>query len=65
MDIQWGLILPVVILQVVLAVIGLVSLFRSEPESIRGPKWVWVLVILFANLIGSIIYFTVGRRGYK
>ncbi|RCX13905.1 phospholipase D-like protein [Fontibacillus phaseoli] len=63
MDIQWGLILPVVILQLILALIGLISLAKTAPESVRGPKWIWVLVILFGNIIGSVAYFAVGRRG--
>lgn len=61
-QIQWGLILPVVILQLILALIGLISLAKAEPESVRGPKWVWVIIILFGNIIGSIVYFAVGRR---
>ncbi len=61
-DIQWGLIMPVIILQLILALIGLISLAKASPESVRGPKWVWVLVILFGNIIGSIAYFAVGRR---
>ncbi len=54
--------MPVVILQLILALIGLISLAKAAPQSIRGPKWVWVLVILFGNIVGSITYFAVGRR---
>ena len=31
-------------------------------ERVRGPKWVWALVIVFVNYIGPIIYFVAGRR---
>lgn len=62
MDIQWGLILPVLALQAILAVVGLISLAKAEPGSVRGPRWLWVLVILFGNILGSIVYFAIGRR---
>ncbi|WP_435922415.1 PLDc N-terminal domain-containing protein [Paenibacillus sp. DYY-L-2] len=62
MDIQWGLILPVLVLQAILAIVGFISLAKAEPGSVRGPRWVWVLVILFGNILGSIVYFAIGRR---
>jgi hypothetical protein len=40
-------------------VIALVDLIRRSRT--RGPKWVWVLVIVLINFIGPIIYFVVGR----
>jgi hypothetical protein len=58
--VNWLLILPVLILQLVLAVVGLISLSRAE--AVRGPKWMWVLIIVFGNILGSILYFVVGRK---
>ena len=52
--------IPVLIIQLVLMVSALVDLIRREHT--RGPKWVWVLVILFVNYIGPIIYFVAGRQ---
>ncbi|MGC6585419.1 PLDc N-terminal domain-containing protein [Paenibacillus sp. Dod16] len=37
-------------------------MFRAEPANIRGPRWVWVLIILLGNLLGSVAYFVAGRR---
>ncbi|MCT1404039.1 PLDc N-terminal domain-containing protein [Paenibacillus sp. p3-SID867] len=62
MEINWGLIWPILALQAILAVTGLISLFREEPANIRGPRWVWVLIILLGNLLGSVAYFVAGRR---
>ncbi|WP_238653013.1 PLDc N-terminal domain-containing protein [Paenibacillus piscarius] len=59
-DINWGLIGPLLALQVLLAVIGLISLTKAE--QVRGPRWMWVLFLIFGNLLGSIAYFTLGRR---
>lgn len=58
--VNWGLIWPLLALQVLLAVIGLISLARAE--KVRGPKWVWIIILLFGNVLGSVAYFTVGRR---
>ena len=54
-----ALLLPLIILQLVLMIAALIDLARRP--STRGPKWVWVLVIIFINTIGPIIYFLVGR----
>jgi hypothetical protein len=51
---------PVIIIQLVLMIAALVDLIRRE--RVRGPKWVWALVIVFVNYIGPIIYFVAGRR---
>lgn len=59
-DVNWGLIWPLLALQFLLAIIGLVSLARAE--KVRGPKWMWILIIVFGNIMGSIAYFTVGRE---
>jgi hypothetical protein len=52
--------IPILLLQLGLIVVALIDLARRERT--RGPKWVWVLVILFVNLIGPILYFVVGRE---
>lgn len=52
--------IPVLVIQLALMISALVDLVRREHT--RGPKWVWVLVILFVNYIGPIIYFVAGRR---
>ncbi|NUM48104.1 MAG: PLDc_N domain-containing protein [Anaerolineales bacterium] len=54
------LLIPILILQLILMITALVDLSRRAQT--RGPKWVWVLVILFINLIGPIIYFVAGRQ---
>ena len=54
------LLIPIILIQLTLVVFALADLLRRE--NTRGPKWVWVLVILFVNFIGPIIYFLVGRE---
>ena len=54
------LLIPILIIQLVLIIFALTDLVRREQT--RGPKWVWVLVILFVNMIGPIAYFLLGRE---
>lgn len=58
---QWlPLLVPVIILEFGLMIAALVDLIRREKT--KGPKWVWILVIVLVNLFGPIIYFLVGRE---
>jgi bacteriorhodopsin len=59
-DIKLSLLWPLVVLQALLAVIGLISLRRAEAT--RGPKWVWAIILVFGNIMGCIAYFTLGRK---
>ncbi|TYS18797.1 PLDc_N domain-containing protein [Rossellomorea vietnamensis] len=59
-SINWGLVAPLLIIQLILIVTALVDLIRIK--NTNGPKWLWVLIILFINIIGPIIYFVIGRR---
>jgi hypothetical protein len=59
-DLNWALIAPLIVLQVILAVFALISCIKQEET--KGPKWMWILIIVFINLIGPILYFVIGRR---
>ena len=52
--------IPILLIQLALIVVALIDLARRERT--RGPKWMWVLIILFINFIGPIVYFVVGRE---
>lgn len=52
--------IPVLIIQLGLMAAALLDLVKRERT--RGPKWMWVVIILFVNLIGPIIYFLAGRE---
>ncbi|SCG69044.1 PLD nuclease N-terminal domain-containing protein [Micromonospora coxensis] len=50
------------LIQIVLAVIALISCLSAEEERIRAlPRFAWVLIILVFPLIGSIAWFLAGR----
>lgn len=52
--------IPIILLQLGLMAFALTDLIRREKT--KGPKWAWALVIIFVNLIGSIVYLVVGRE---
>lgn len=53
------LLIPIIILQFGLMVAALIDLVKREKT--KGPKWVWILVIVLVNLFGPIVYFVAGR----
>ena len=59
-DVNWSLVAPLMVLQVILMIAALVSCIKQEETN--GPKWMWVLIILFVNLLGPILYFVMGRK---
>ncbi|RIX50755.1 PLDc_N domain-containing protein [Paenibacillus nanensis] len=55
-----GILAPVLIIQFILMIIALVQCIKAEET--RGPKVMWVLIILFVNLLGPVAFFLFGRR---
>jgi len=53
------LLIPILVVQLALIAAALWDLYHREKT--RGPKLVWVFIILFVNMIGPIIYFVFGR----
>jgi hypothetical protein len=54
------LLLPLFALQILLLAAALWDL--TQRPSTRGPRWMWVLIILFVNILGPIAYFVIGRE---
>lgn len=59
-SVNWSIITPILIIQVILIIIALFDLKKAE--RVNGPKWMWALIIVFINIIGPVIYFVIGRR---
>lgn len=53
--------IPIIIIELVLAITALVHVLK-HPNYRFGTKIFWVLVVLFIQIIGPIIYFAVGRE---
>jgi len=54
------LFIPLIIIQLGLMVFALIDLVRREKT--RGPKWMWVLIIISCQMLGPIIYLIIGRE---
>ncbi|MNR10587.1 Negative regulatory protein YxlE [compost metagenome] len=59
-QINWALVAPIMAIQAILVIIALIDLTKTEKTN--GPKWMWVLIILFLSIVGPILYFTIGRK---
>lgn len=52
-----------VILQIGVEIYALVKMFRTpEDQLVFGKRWPWVLIILFVNLIGAVVFLVAGRK---
>ncbi|ARV05245.1 hypothetical protein BTO04_00410 [Polaribacter sp. SA4-10] len=57
----WQIILlAFVLLGIIPTIIALIDLLKSKFNG--NDKIVWVLVVLFFNLFGAILYFVIGRK---
>lgn len=53
--------IPLFLLQLILVVIALRHLIKY-PKEVKGPLILWVLVILFIQTLGPIVYLIFGRE---
>lgn len=54
------IILPIAIVELILVVVALVDIARSERTN--GPKWIWAIVAIGFTVLGPVAYFLFGRR---
>jgi hypothetical protein len=52
----------VALIQIGFQIAALIDLARQPVGRIRPNKLVWVLVILFGNWLGAVLYFTLARQ---
>ncbi len=55
------MLVPLLLLQLVLMIVALRHLIKHR-EEVRGPVFLWVLVIVFGQLWGPIVYLIFGRE---
>jgi len=55
------LLLPLLVVQVALIVVALRDLVRPERRVRGGDKRIWALVIVLGEVIGPLLYLTLGR----
>lgn len=52
---------PLLVLEIILLIVALVDLIKREHVT-GGNKIIWVLVMVFVQIIGPIVYLAIGRR---
>ncbi len=57
-----ALVIPIAVIQIGLMLLAAFDLLREERRVRGGSKAIWAVIIVFANLIGPILYFLVGRQ---
>lgn len=51
----------ILLLSLVLPIIALIDIIRSDFKG-QNDKLIWVIVILFLNVVGIVLYFFIGRN---
>lgn len=51
----------IILFGLLLPIIALIDVLRSNFKG-SNDKLIWVLVILFLNIFGSVLYFLIGKR---
>ena len=51
---------PLILLQLSLAVYCGIKIFREGVQNLN--KWAWLLICLFINIIGPVLFLLVGRK---
>ncbi len=59
-EINWSIIAPIIVLELVLMLIALVDWIRNKETN--GPRIMWLFVILLIQIIGPVLYFVIGRK---
>jgi hypothetical protein len=57
------IVLPVIAVGALLVLLALLDLYRHRKT--RENPLIWMLVILFVNILGPILYFVIGRKGER
>ena len=56
------LFIPIVLVQLGLQAYALIDLARRPADQVKGPKWLWVVIIIPFQIFGALIYLFIARR---
>jgi len=56
------IVIPIVLLQIVMWITAFISIARKPDNLPTADKLMWVIIVAFGNLIGSILYFVIGSN---
>jgi len=53
-------VIPIAIIEIALMIAALIHIFTHQTYKM-GNRLIWVIVVVFLNIIGPILYFVLGR----
>jgi len=53
--------IPFIIIQVILFLVAIIDITRRGRQT-KGPKLMWVFIVIFISIFGPVAYFIFGRR---
>ena len=56
---DWTLIAPLLIVQVLLIFIALIDWMKQKKT--KGPRILWLFIIIFVSVLGPVLYFILGK----
>lgn len=59
-SVDFALLAPLLFIQIFLIVLALIDWRKQEVT--RGPKLLWLLIILFVSILGPVLYFLLGKK---
>ncbi len=59
-SVDFALLAPLLFIQILLIVLALIDWRKQEVT--RGPKLLWLLIILFVSILGPVLYFLLGKK---
>ncbi|WOO89548.1 PLD nuclease N-terminal domain-containing protein [Mollicutes bacterium LVI A0078] len=54
------MLLPIILIQLTLMIVAVIHILRHDNFKV-GNKALWLIIVIFINLIGPILYFAIGR----
>lgn len=54
------LLIPIILIQLGLMIYALVDIIKREKT--KGPKPMWIIIVVLVNIIGPILYLSIGRE---
>ncbi|RSU12706.1 hypothetical protein CBF29_05755 [Vagococcus elongatus] len=55
------LILPIILIHVTLVILSVKHILK-HPRVRIGNKWLWLFIVILIQIIGPVLYFTIGRE---
>ncbi len=56
------MLVPLILIQVFLMFFALYDMNRRQGVRPPLPTWAWVLIVIFGEMVGPVLYFVFGRK---